>query len=163
MISNNPQPDEVDFELAIKTYKEICEIAKGTGVTPLIETNGVLANSEKMKEFMEKANCENGGVLWDIHHPYRYFNEDVKTTFNNLSKYIKYIHIKDSIGLPDYVEYKMLGYGDVPVLDAILLLKDNNFDSYVCLEWVKRWNPNMEDAGIVFPQFIYFLKRNKLI
>ena len=47
------------------------------GNNPLIETNGILADSAVMKEFIESVNRKNSGVLWDIHHPYRYFNETI--------------------------------------------------------------------------------------
>ena len=71
-------------------------------------------------------------------------------TYSNIGKYIKYVHIKDSVMENDKVKYKVLGKGDVPVQEAQKLLKDNGYDSYVTLEWVKRWCPDLEDAGVVF-------------
>ncbi|MDO4730945.1 MAG: TIM barrel protein, partial [Clostridia bacterium] len=107
MCQNSAKPGkDIDIDLIAKRYKEICNIAKDTTVTPLIETNSHLANSDKMLEFLAKADCENMGVLWDFHHPYRFFNESIEYTFNNLSKYIKYVHFKDSVMKDDgKVEY----------------------------------------------------------
>lgn len=158
MITDKPYPEETDLALAQGTYKEICKYAKDKGVIPLIETNGILADSKVMKEFMEDVNCENGGVLWDIHHPYRYFNETPDETVSNIGKYIKYVHVKDSISDNGKIKYKMLGQGDVPVIEAIRCLKNIGYDSFITLEWVKRWCPELEEAGVVFSHFSNFCK-----
>jgi Sugar phosphate isomerases/epimerases len=157
MISPEPGPTEADFNLAVKTYRDICLYGKEKKVTPLIETNGILANSKKMAEFMESVNEENSGVLWDINHPIRYFHESVSDTFEKLSSYIKYVHVKDSIAKDGKVIYRMMGYGDLPVYDVVSLLHKSGYDSYVSLEWVKRWNPDLQEPGIVFSHFISYM------
>lgn len=157
MISSNPQPEPVDMENAIKLYSEMCKYGEDKGVTPLVETNGVLANSAEMLKFIEAIESENKGVLWDIHHPFRYFGERPELTYENIGKYVKYIHVKDSIMIGDKLTYRMMGYGDVPVFDALKILKENGYGGYVSLEWVKRWNPDLEDAGIVFAHFMSYI------
>lgn len=156
MITNKPQPEDTDFEGAINAYQRICDYAKAKGITPLIETNGILSDSSKMKEFMVKTNRENSGVLWDIHHPYRFFNESVEQTFENIGEYVKYVHVKDSVMENEKVKYRILGQGDIPFKKAIELLNEKKYDSFVTLEWVKRWCPDLEDAGIVFSSFSNF-------
>lgn len=158
MISSHPFPEKTDLNMAIGTYREICNYAKGKGIIPLVETNGILANSEAMADFIEAVGCENSGVLWDIHHPYRYFNESVDKTINNIGKYVKYVHIKDSVMNGEKVMYKIVGQGDVPVIPALKALKAIGYDSYVTLEWVKRWCPELEEAGIVFSHFTNYFK-----
>lgn len=158
MITSNPYPESTDLALAVSTYREICNYAVGKNVIPLIETNGILADSKTMAEFIEKVGCSNSGVLWDVHHPYRYFKETVEETCGIIGKYVKYVHVKDSIMDGDNVIYKMMGHGDVPVLGAIKALKEIGYDSYISLEWVKRWCPELEEAGIVFSRFSNFYK-----
>ncbi len=158
MISNKPQAENCSIESAIVTYRKICDYAKTKGVIPLIETNGDLADSKVMKKFIEKTDRENAGVLWDVHHPYRFFGETPEETYENIGKFVKYIHVKDSIMDNGKLTYKMMGKGDVPVLEALNLLKDNGYDSFVTLEWVKRWEPDLESGGIVFSNFINYIK-----
>lgn len=153
MISSKPQPEDVDMGQAIAFYTTMCEYGAKHGVTPLIETNGVLASSTVMSEFMDKIECENKGVLWDIHHPIRFFDETVEHTYDNIGKYIKYVHVKDSVMKDNRIIYRMMGYGSIPVYDALKVLNDNGYDGYISLEWVKRWNPDLEEAGIVFAHF----------
>jgi flagellar operon protein len=99
--------------------KQAVEKADNKGVKVLIETNGVLANSENMLRLMKTVDNPNAGVLWDIHHPYRFMNEAVSDTYNALKDYIEFVHIKDSKLQDGKVYYKMMGYGDVPVTEAL--------------------------------------------
>ncbi len=161
MITNHPNPEKTDFDGAVRAYQRICDFAKDKGIIPLIETNGILAESSRMKEFMECTNRANSGVLWDIHHPYRYFNETAEQTYNNIGSYVKYVHVKDSVMENGEVKYKMLGKGDVPVAEALNMLANNGYDSFITLEWVKRWCPELEDAGIVFSHFSNYIKTFK--
>lgn len=138
-------------------YQKICDYALGKNISPLIETNGVLADSKVMASFIKAVGRSNAGVLWDIHHPYRYFGESPETTLNNLDGSIKYIHIKDSVMKDGQVSYRMLGYGDVPVLDCLKQLKKNGYDGYVSLEWVKRWCPDLQEPGVVFSHYINYM------
>lgn len=158
MVTNKPYPEETDLDKAIVIYQKICDYAKSKGVIPLIETNGVLADTKVMKDFINKVDRENSGVLWDVHHPYRYFGESPEDTMANIGEYIKYIHVKDSVMEDGKVKYKMMGKGDVPVVKAINLLKEAGYDSFVTLEWTKRWNPDLEEPGIVFSHFAHYIK-----
>lgn len=157
MISSNPQPESVDMNKSIHLYNEMCVYGEDKGVTPLIETNGDLASSKAMAVFMSAITSSNKGVLWDIHHPYRYFNESVSETYANIGQYVKYIHVKDSVMKDGKVAYRMMGYGDVPVFDALKTLQENGYSEYVSLEWVKRWNPDLEEPGIVFSHFMNYI------
>lgn len=154
-----PQPEECDLELCLRLYSELCEYGASKGVTPLMETNGPLGDSAVMKEFMDRVPSENKGVLWDIHHPYRYFNETPEQTYGNIAPLLRHVHIKDSLLVDGKVSYKLLGKGDIPVKEILLLLKEKAYDGFVSLEWVKKWNPELEEAGIVLPRFANYVRR----
>jgi Sugar phosphate isomerases/epimerases len=157
MCTNKPEPDGGDVVLCRKLYKEICDYAKGTGVLPLMETNGIFADTAYLYEFLDKVG--DGGALWDINHPFRFNGESIKQTIDNLGSKIKYVHIKDSVVLNGQTKYKMLGYGDIPINEALSILKDVGYDGTISLEWVKRWNQELEEPGIVFSHFISTIKR----
>ncbi len=148
----DPAPKgEIDDTLVKKNLISVCEYGKKHGVKPLIETNGVYADSARLKKLL--SGIENVGVVWDVHHPYRYFNEAPDTTYGNLGEYIKHVHLKDSVLTDGKLKYEMLTYGDIPVLPAIELLKKQGYDGYYCLEWVRRWDLSLEEAGIAFAHF----------
>ena len=96
---------------------------------------------------------ENKGVLWDVHHPYRFFDETPETTFQNLGSLVKHVHVKDSLKINGEIKYKMMGYGDVPVMQAMDELKKSGYDGFVSLEWLKRWNHDLQEPGIVFAHY----------
>lgn len=152
--------NEVDEEMVVANLKELLPFAEEKDVTLLVETNGVYADSARLKALMEKFEDDpNLGVLWDIHHPYRFYGEDPELTYARLSRWIRHIHVKDSVMENGQVAYKMTGYGDVPIRQALRLLKENEYPGYVMLEWLKRWNADLEDPGIVFSHFFYAMKR----
>lgn len=158
MITPVPQPtDDAELAVALHAYTELCRYAQPLKVTPLIETNGPLASSAVMRQFMQDTGSENKGVLWDIHHPFRYFAERPEQTYRNIGDYVRYLHVKDSAMVDGAVQYRMMGYGDVPVLDTLAVLKHNGYDGFVTLEWVKRWCADLQEPGIVFSHFASYM------
>ena len=162
LISPRPESDDADINAAAVSYSEICEYAKNKGVTPLVETNGIFAESKVLAEFMQKISVpdENKGVLWDINHPCRYFGETAKQTFENIGGYVKYLHIKDSVINPETkkIEYRMPGHGDLPVYDILKLMQSINYNGVLSLEWTKRWQPELQEPGIVFSYYVNYMK-----
>lgn len=154
----HPQPGEVDVAFVTESLKKLADKAKEKDVILLVETNGVFADSKLMKKVIEEIASNNVQVLWDIHHPYRFFNESVEQTFENLKNYIGFVHVKDSVLANGVIKYKMMGHGDMPIKNVISLLKDNGYTGYISLEWVKRWNLELEEPGIVFAHFAGYMK-----
>ncbi len=158
MSTDKPYFDGGDLDLCLKRYREVLDYAKGKNVTPLMETNGLFVDTALLSRFLDDAG-EGGGALWDVHHPFRFNDESVETTIKNLGRKIKYVHLKDSVIEKGKVAYKMMGYGNVPLKEAVTALKDNGYDGYCTFEWVKRWNKELEDAGIVFAHYANYMRR----
>ncbi len=160
MGTGEPQESEGNFELGAKLYACLCEYAAVYGVTPLIETNGYLSKSENILDFI-KDSGENCGILWDLHHTVRYGGESPEYTTRMLFDKIKHVHVKDSLIENGKVKYCMMGYGEIPVKEAISFLDKICYNGFVSLEWVKRWNPDLQEPGIVFAQFADYISKNK--
>ncbi len=154
------EPDgEVDDNIIAERIKEIVPFAEENGITLLVETNGVYADTERLASMLNIVASDNVAALWDVHHPYRYFGESAEATLTNLGAYIKHVHIKDSLVDSDgKVSYKLIGEGDIPLDDIMLALKSINYEGFVTLEWVKRWNSELSDAGVIFPKFIDYMQ-----
>jgi len=149
----------VDEGLVAENLKEISGLAEDKEVMVLVETNGVYADTRRMAALMEKLNDVNIGVLWDIHHPYRFFGEKPAETYDRLRDWICYTHVKDSVMENGEVTYKMFGYGDVPLKEALGLLRDRGYEGYIVLEWLKLWVADLEDPGIVFAHYPHAVRR----
>ncbi len=149
-----PAPDGgVSMKVIIPNLADIADYAKTKGVMPLVETNGFFAKTRVLAALIKEIGQGSVGVLWDIHHPYRFFGESPAYTLNNIGQYIKHVHIKDSVMEGKNVRYKMLGEGNVPVAAAVKTLESSGYDGFYSLEWVKRWDLSLEEPGIAFSQF----------
>lgn len=156
MSTDKPYYDGGDLSLCEKKFSEIVKYAEGSGVTPLMETNGLFVDTSLLKSFLSTTG---GGALWDIHHPYRFGGESVDKTYDNIKEFVKYVHIKDSVVKNGTTAYRITGYGDVPIAEAVKLLSDGGYDGYLTMEWVKRWNKDLEEPGVVFAHYPFFMKR----
>ncbi len=154
----NPAPKEtIDDERVIRLLGKLLPKAEEKDVYLLVETSGVYSDTKRLSKIIQAVNNPHVAVLWDIHHPYRFMNEPPEETYKNIGKYLKYVHIKDSVMDNGSVQYKILGDGDIPVTEILDLLRTSGYDDYVSLEWVKRWNKTLTDAAVVFPAFANFM------
>lgn len=153
-----PGREEIDLDFVAKNLRVLAEYAADKKVTVLIETNGIFADSGKMLALLKRAPDPNVGVLWDIHHPFRFMGEPVEQTYDRLKDHIKYIHMKDSMMEGGRVRYKMVGHGDVPVGKILSLLKKDAYRGYVSLEWVKKWYQELEEPAVVFSHFLNYVR-----
>ncbi len=155
----DPEPaGEVDDDFIVEEIKAIVPYAEENGVTLLVETNGVYCDTKRLFNLLNEVGSDNVAALWDIHHTVRYGKETPEITLQNLGAYIKHVHVKDSVVENGVTVYKMMGEGDLPISETIDALNSINYEGYISLEWVKRWAPDLSDAGIVFPQFISFVE-----
>ena len=149
---------DVDDAYIAETLTELAPYAAENGVTLLIETNGVYCDTARLRAMLDGVASDSVGALWDIHHPYRFNGENPETTVQNLGMYIKYVHIKDSAVCDNGFRYCMMGEGDIPIDEAMQALRSINYEGFVTFEWVKRWSPELEDAGVVLPQFMNYIE-----
>ncbi len=154
-----PNEHKIDDSVAINALKELSMYAQSKSVCVLIETNGVYADSSRLKKVLDEVASDYISALWDMHHTCIMMNESPETTIQNLSAYIKHTHIKDSIYKDGKLTYKMIGEGDLPIGELVSALKSINYTGYITLEWVKMWSDELETAGIAFPHFINYMSK----
>ncbi|NLM37920.1 MAG: AMP-binding protein [Firmicutes bacterium] len=160
LADQDPCPgDEVDDAVVLAALRRLAPVAAAKGVTLLVETNGVYADTRRLCNLLNQVGSDAVAALWDLHHPYRFAGETPETTVQNLGAYIKYVHIKDSVVEDGVVKYKMMGEGDLPIDRMMQALRSVNYEGYITLEWVKRWAPELNDAGVVFPHYANFMQR----
>lgn len=155
-----PEPEGTDqLETVKKKYKELCRFAAEFGTDLLIETNGILADSTLMKSFMESVDEPNMGIIWDIHHTVRFFGEKTADTVEKIGKWIKHVHVKDSVrGRNGAITYMLTGYGDIPVDEAYSALSNIGYDGYYSYEWVKRWSRELAEPGVAFYKYVSYMR-----
>jgi len=142
----------------IAAIRSLVPEAEQAGITLLIETNGVFSDTKVLAGFLAEIASDQVGALWDWHHPYRFAGESPAQTVQNLGAYIKYVHCKDSVMENGKPAYKLMGEGDMPFGQFFMALRSINYDGYLCLEWRRKYTPDLEDAAIVFPHFVDYVR-----
>ena len=130
--------------------------AEERGITLLVKTSGIYANTSRLRDLMESYACDQLAALWDIHHPYRDFGESADTTIKNLGAYVKHVHLRDS---DDADTYNLIGEGTLPVDEMIRALSSINYDGMISLEWKPEWMEDLTDPEIIFPHFVNYMHR----
>ncbi|MFT5088172.1 MAG: sugar phosphate isomerase/epimerase [Planctomycetota bacterium] len=101
------------------------------------------------------------GVLWDMGHTARVGDETPAETYAAVGGRTFYTHVKDAIfdeahaeAMKDGWRYVPPGTGQLPLAEAIALLKENNYDGWIMFEHEKRWHAELEEPEVIFPQFV---------
>lgn len=155
------------------------ELAQPFGVEVIIETHGDFASTPVLQETMQQVTHPTVGVLWDTHHPWRFFGEDIQETFTRLRPWIRHTHWKDSIVRPlssedgalaapkdsaaseahrlmsghRHADYVLFRGGDFPAQECMALLKSDGYDGWHSYEWEKMWHPELEPPEVALPLF----------
>ena len=149
--------EETD-DICAEVLASVKDFAEETGVTILVETVGVYADTKRLADLLNRFACDNISALWDFNHPYR-AGESPEATITNLGAYVKHVHIKDSAAVNGGFEYRLMGEGDMPVDRMMLSLRSINYEGFISFEWRSEWIEEIGDAGIVFPHFINYMSR----
>lgn len=153
-------PDgDVDDDLVVSQLRELAPVAERHGVTLLVESNGVYADTARLRGILERTASDAVAALWDMQHPYRAMNEAPETTVQNLGAYIKYVHVKDSVMEGGNIRYRLMGEGDLPIDEMMQALQSINYEEYISFEWLKRWAEDLEDAGIAVLHFAHYMEK----
>lgn len=142
---------------AVAGLRVLGEYGLSRQVMPLLETHDDFANTERLIEVMESVRHPNVGVLWDIHHPFRIGGERVADTWNRICRWVRSVDVKDSKVDPTArlgYRYVPIGKGDVPLAEALALLKPAGYDGTYTFEWEKLWHSDIPDAHMAFPDYV---------
>jgi len=105
------------------------------------------------------------GALWDIGHTARVGNEAPEMTMQALGGRILYLHVKDAIydrahpeAMQDGWRYVAPGTGQLPLAEAIRLLRSKGYQGWLIFENEKRWHPELPEPEEILPQFITWIR-----
>ena len=105
------------------------------------------------------------GALWDIGHTPRVGGETPAETIAALGQRIGYTHVKDAaydtshpLAMPDGWRYVIPGTGQLPLAEAIRLLRAQGYTGWLVLEHEKRWHPNLPEPEEIFPAYVKWVR-----
>jgi sugar phosphate isomerase/epimerase len=141
------RPDSSEVQLAPATVRHVRSelLRRELDVELLLETHGGYSFSAPCLE-LERQLDQPLGLLWDSHHTWKIGGESLGQTWENLAPFIRHLHYKDSISVPGssgQFRYVIPGTGEFPTSALFDLLKQENFQGGVSLEWEKLWHPEL--------------------
>lgn len=147
------EPREEVMKRVVEGFQEMAVHAKPAGVTVLIESHGDFTHSPDLIEILTRVDSDAFALLWDAHHTLVAGQESPVFTWQQLGRYVRHTHLKDS--RPEGAErrYVLVGSGDVPVREQVRALAQGGYRGYYCFEWEKKWHPEIEEPEVAFPQY----------
>ncbi len=153
------QEKSVTMDLMTKGLRELGDYAKGSKVVVLTESHGDLIYVEDLEKVMKAAEHPNVGMIWDICNMWIKTKESPALAYSKLKKYIHHTHIKNATLEGDKINYKFISQGDVPVFEAVELLKKGGYNGYYCFEWEKLWHPELEAPELAFADYAKVMRK----
>lgn len=147
------EPRQTTIGRVVAGLRELGEHAKGSGVTVLIESHGDFCDSPALLDILRGVKRRTAGLLWDAHHTVVVGKESPGHSLEQLARYVRHTHLKDSRPEGSGRRYVLTGEGTVPVRDIVRLLIKRGYRGYFGFEWEKHWHPELEDPEIAFPHF----------
>lgn len=152
------QPRQATVDRVVAGLRELGGHAKGSGVTVLLESHGDFCDSATLLEVLKGAELRTVGLLWDAHHTVVAGKEPPGQTLEQLGRYVRHTHLKDSRPEGNGVRYVLTGTGTVPVRDSVSLLVQRKYRGYFSFEWEKGWHPEIEEPEVAFPHFAQVIR-----
>jgi fatty-acyl-CoA synthase len=155
------RPPELDLEASKQAVGEMLaqlgEHAAQSGVKIGVETHDEFASARVVADALTLAPNPSVGAIWDMWHTNR-AGESPSEALSALEGRVINVHLKDARRTADGWQLTLLGEGDIPVKDALRLLKERGYDDFISVEWEKKWHPEIPDPEIAFPQHISVLR-----
>ena len=148
-----------DMDAVIACLEQVEPEAERLGVTMLLETVGMFAATNRLRDVLNHFASDSLAALWDMHHTCRDGGEDAQTTITNLGAYVRHVHIKDSVVENGRVSYRLIGEGDLPIEGMMQALSSVNYDGFISLEWDPSWMLDMTDLDVILSHYENFMHR----
>ena len=143
----------------ISVLSAIIPKAEKLGVTIIIETAGIFADTTKLLEVLNPFSCDSLAALWDVYSTYFISKEEPEITIKNLGAYVKHVHVKDAVCEDGALTFCLIGEGELPIDEVVLSLTSVNYNGYASIEWDPKWMPELDDMEIIFSHYVSFMAR----
>lgn len=147
------QPKAATIERIAAGLRELGEYARSSGVAVLLESHGDFNDSPALLDILRRAEMPAVGFLWDAHNMEIVSQEEPARAFQQLGRYIRHTHLKDT--QPDGKERRcvLVGAGTAQARETVRVLATGGYRGYYCFEWEKHWHPEIEEPEVAFPHF----------
>lgn len=148
------------MDLIVDGLVTLGDFAKGSEVSVLIESHGDLVNIADIEKVLSTAAHDHVGLVWDVTNMWMITHEAPANAYGQLKKYIRHTHIKDAKMVDGKIQYQLMGKGEVPIFEAIDLLRKGGYKGYYSFEWEKLWHPEIAEPEIALADYPSAMKKH---
>ena len=150
-------------EAAVANVKRVIDTvlpdAERDRISLLIETRGLYADTALLRDTLEYFASDYVAALWNLSAAFFTVGETPAKIIANLGAYVRHVHINDAVRTDGGLEYRLLGEGDLPIVEMMKALRSVNYDGFISLVWDPSWCPELDDMEIIFSQFISYMRQ----
>ncbi|MBQ0084412.1 MAG: AMP-binding protein [Clostridiales bacterium] len=143
-------------ETAKKRIGKILPVAAARGVTLLVSTDGIYADTVKLCELLDSFASDNFAALWNANCTYFCAGEEPDETIEHLGAYIRHVHINDA---KKNGGYQIIGEGDLPINEVMNALSSVDYDGHISLQWESGGLDGLDDPEVIIPHYASFMRR----
>ncbi len=131
--------EEKDYrDLVLKGVSKVAENATKEGVYLALDNHGTVTNNQPLLlEVLKTVNSKYLGTNLDTMN-YRWYGYEVNELidiYKNVASYTLHTHLKDGTGTRTNYKGMVLGEGEIPLTDAINIIKDAGYKGVWCVEY----------------------------
>ena len=147
------EPRDAVIARVAEGFRQMASHAAAAGVTVVMESHGDFTHSKDIQDIHARVASDAFAILWDAHHTYVAGHETPAETWAALGRWVRHTHLKDSKAAGDDRRYVLTGTGEVPVKTQVQVLARGGYKGYYCLEWEKKWHPEIEEPEVAFRHY----------
>ncbi len=147
------EPREDVMTRVAEGFQQMAAHARSAGVTVLMESHGDFTRSKDLVAIERAVGSPAFALLWDAHHTFVAGGEAPADTYAAIGRLVRHTHLKDSKAAGSDRRYVLTGTGDVPIKTQVSVLAKAGYTGYYCLEWEKKWHPEIEEPEVAFPHY----------
>jgi len=125
-----------------------------------LETHGDFARAEAASEIVKLAVNPNVALIWDVANALN-AGDSIEESAVGVSAHLAHVHLRDarSVSGQEHWQPVLAGRGNVSFETAVAELRRMQYDGYICFEWEKYWQPDIEDPEVALPDFVNAMKK----
>lgn len=152
-------------KIGCECVEEILALEGASELKWLFETHDLWIKARDCRLLLDNIPNPAFGALWDMGHTPRVGGESPAESYEAIGPRVGYTHVKDAVYQPDHElamkdgwRYVLPGTGQLPLVEAIGLLKQNGYGGWIVFEHEKRWHPSLPEPEEAFPAFVKWVR-----
>ena len=152
-------------EIGCDNMEQILALDGAADLRWVFETHDLWVKANDCKLLLDSIPNPAFGALWDMGHTSRVGGESPEESYAAIGPRVGHTHVKDAVYEPKHEQamkdgwrYVPPGEGQLPLVEAIALLKQHGYDGWIMFEHEKRWHPELPDPEVAFPAFAKWIR-----